>query len=223
MEAHDFGKVDYTVPMMSMPVWIGLLPHQVDGRAYLHAAPERIDMWRRILAADGSNALRVGLVWAGSPTHRRDAQRSIPVDALAPLWRVPGVAFYPVAPGREGDIAAMRSAGARLSELPEYREHFHDSAALVSALDVLVTIDSSPLHLGGAVGKPVLAMIDRASHWCWGEGETQPWYDSVRLVRQRAPGDWAPVVERVAAALSGRLAGCAATRDQQASALASLG
>lgn len=223
IEAHDFGAIDYSVGMMSMPAWIGLLPHHVDGRAYLDAAPERIDTWRQTLASDGTNALRVGLVWAGSPTHRRDAQRSIPVEALAPLWRLPNVAFYPVAPGREGDIAAMRSAGARIAGLPEYREHFHDSAALVSALDILVTVDSSPLHLGGALGKPVLAMIDRASHWCWGEGETQPWYDSVRLVRQRVPGDWAPVVQRVAAALSGRLIGRAAPEDQQASPLARLG
>lgn len=217
LEGYDFGTVDYTVGMMSMPLWIGLLPHQVEGRAYLDAAPERVDMWRRVLASDGGNALRVGLVWAGSPTHRRDSQRSMPIDALAPLWHLPNVAFYPVAPGREADIAAMRSAGARIANIPEYREQFHDSAAFVSALDVLVTIDSSPLHLGGALGKPVLAMIDCASHWCWGEDETQPWYDSVRLVRQRAPGDWAPVVDRVGAALSGWLVGRAAQEDQQAS------
>jgi hypothetical protein len=119
---------------MSMPLGIGLLPDQVDGRAYLDAAPERIEMWRRMLASDGTNALRVGLVWAGSPTHRRDVQRSIPVDALAPPWRLPDVAFYPVAPGREGDIAAMRSAGAHILALPDYQEHFHDSAAFVNAL-----------------------------------------------------------------------------------------
>ncbi|WP_321793497.1 tetratricopeptide repeat protein [Caballeronia sp. J97] len=223
LETHEFGTVDYTFGMMSMPLSIGLLPDQVDGRAYLDAAPQRIDMWRRMLASDGTNALRVGLVWAGSPTHRRDAQRSVPIEALAPLWSLPNVAFYPVAPGRDGDIAAMRSAGARIAGLSEYREHFHDSAALVSALDVLVTVDSSPLHLAGALGKPVLAMIDRASHWCWGTGETQPWYDSVRLIRQRAPGEWAPAVARVAAALSGRLAGGAAPEDQQASAPVSLG
>ncbi|BBU29472.1 hypothetical protein BTHE68_32060 [Burkholderia sp. THE68] len=134
LEGHDFGTVDYTVGMMSMPRWIGLLPQQVEGCAYPDAAPERVDMWRRKLASDGGNVLRVGFVWAGSPTHRRDSQRSIPIDALAPLW-----------------------------------------------------------------------------------DETQPWYDSVRLVRQRAPGDWAPVVDRVGAALSGWLVGRAAREDQQAS------
>jgi hypothetical protein len=66
-------------------------------------------------------------------------------------------------------------------------------------------------------------MIDRVSHWCWGNEETQPWYGPVRLIRQRVPGDWAPVVERVAAALSARLIGRAAPEDQQASALVSLG
>ncbi|SAK72454.1 TPR domain-containing protein [Caballeronia hypogeia] len=223
LETQDFGAVDYTVGMMSMPMWIGLLPNEVDGRAYLDAAPELIEAWRRVLAADGANALRVGLVWAGSPTHRRDAQRSIPLDALAPLWQLSGVVFHPVTPGRESDISAMRSAGARIAGLPEFREHFHDSAALVSALDVLVTVDSSPLHLGGALGKPVLAMIDRASHWCWGEGETQPWYDSVQLVRQRVPGDWAPVVGRIAAALNGRLTERAAQAHQHEPAGASRG
>jgi hypothetical protein len=57
------------------------------------------------------------------------------------------------------------------------------------------------LHLGGALGRPVLAMLDHVSHWCWGNAETQAWYDSVELFRQPRPGAWAPVVERVAARL----------------------
>jgi hypothetical protein len=74
-------------------------------------------------------------------------------------------------------------------------------AAHVSALDALLTIDSAPLHLGGALGRPVLAMLDHVSHWAWGNEETQLWYDSVDLFRQPQPGAWEPVVERVAAQL----------------------
>ncbi|KND62007.1 TPR repeat [Candidatus Burkholderia verschuerenii] len=207
VETHDFDAIDFTIGMMSMPYWLGLSPAEIDGRPYLDAEPSLVQTWRDRLADDGRERLRVGIVWAGSPTHRRDSQRSIPVDALAPLWQLSGVTFYPVAPGRDADIARMRAAGADIVDVTQhYREHFHDSAALVTALDALVTIDSSPLHLGGALGRPVLAMIDRASHWCWGTGETQPWYDSVRLVRQQKAGDWTPVVARVAADLAQRAA-----------------
>jgi hypothetical protein len=202
VEQQCFEGADFSVGMMSVPYWLGLMPDQVNGAPYLHADPHRVRTWRERVSADRTSALRVGLVWAGSPTHRRDSQRSIPVDALAPLWRLPNVAFYPVAPGRDADLETMRAAGASIVEVTQhYREDFHDSAALLTALDVLVTIDSSPLHLGGALGRPVLAMIDHASHWCWGIGETQPWYDSVRLIRQQKAGDWTPVVARVAAEL----------------------
>jgi hypothetical protein len=71
----------------------------------------------------------------------------------------------------------------------------------VTALDGLLTIDSAPLHLGGALGLPVLAMLDHVSHWCWGNAEMQAWYDTVELYRQPQPGAWSPVVERVAARL----------------------
>ncbi len=203
---HAFSGCDYSIPMMSMPFWLGLMPADIEGRAYLHADAERVAAWRCLLEEEGADNLRVGIVWAGSPTHRRDGQRSIPVDALAPLWRLSNVTFYPVAPGRDGDIAKMRAAGACVVEVAQhYRDNFHDSAALLTALDVLVTIDSSPLHLGGALGRPVLAMIDLASHWCWGTGETQPWYDSVQLLRQHVAGDWRPVVERVADELAQRV------------------
>jgi hypothetical protein len=210
VERDAFEAADFSVGMMSVPYWIGLMPDDVHGAPYLQADPHRVGTWRGLLNTGDSRALRVGLVWAGSPTHRRDSQRSIPVGALAPLWHLPNIAFYPVAPGRDADVENMRASGASIVDVTQhYREDFHDSAALLTALDVLVTIDSSPLHLGGALGRPVLAMIDHASHWCWGVGETQPWYDSVRLIRQEKAGDWQPVVVRVAAEL---------TRLQQASA-----
>jgi hypothetical protein len=69
-----------------------------------------------------------------------------------------------------------------------------------------VTIDSAPLHLGGALGHRVLAMLDHVSHWSWSKEETQPWYDSVELFRQPHPAQWAPVVERVAARLKTMMA-----------------
>jgi ADP-heptose:LPS heptosyltransferase len=156
-----------------------------------------------VRGADAQPAsLHVGLVWRGSPTHRRDAKRSIPLAELAPLLALPGVVFHPLTPGWSADVAAIAAQGCRVHDLTGFYEAgFDDVAAHVTELDAVVTIDSAPLHLGGALGAPVLAMLDHVSHWSWGNAQTQPWYDSVELYRQPEPGAWAPVVERVVARL----------------------
>ncbi|GAB2887121.1 tetratricopeptide repeat protein [Paraburkholderia jirisanensis] len=203
----------YALPMMSLPYEIGLLPEQVTGSQYLRADNGLIAAWREHVQAferanpqargERHRALRVGLVWSGSATHRRDAKRSVRLDALAPLADLQGVVFHPLTPGKEADTAALAAQGLAVCDLTaQYRNGFDDVAAHMSALDVLVTIDSAPLHLGGALGRPVLALLDHVSHWCWGIGESQNWYDSVELFRQPAPGEWGPVVARV----TGRLA-----------------
>ncbi|WP_260853936.1 hypothetical protein [Paraburkholderia sp. BCC1886] len=191
---------DFILPMMSLPLMLGFQPHQVCGTPYLRADATRVSAWReRILGSAPDARLNVGLVWRGSPTHRRDAKRSIPLTALSPLWKLPGVVFHPLTPGLHADVAALAEQGARVCDLSDgYLDGFDDVAAHLTVLDALVTIDSAPLHLGGALGRPVFAMLDHVSHWSWGNVEKQSWYDSVRLFRQPRPGDWAPVVDRVA-------------------------
>jgi tetratricopeptide (TPR) repeat protein len=208
IEDGPLGKLDYEpdygLPMMSVPHTLGLQAKQVRGAAYLQADPQRLAQWQaKVRAADDeAAALRVGLVWSGSPTHRRDGKRSIPLASLAPVLALPNVVFHPLTPGLSADVAAMTAQGYRVCDLTGlYEAGFDDVAAHVAALDAVVTIDSAPLHLGGALGRPVLAMLDHVSHWCWGNAETQPWYDSVELYRQPEPGAWAPVVKRVAARL----------------------
>ncbi|SIO58090.1 Glycosyltransferase family 9 (heptosyltransferase) [Burkholderia sp. GAS332] len=200
IEDGPLGQPHFGLPIMSVPSMLGLLPDHVRGAAYLYADASRVTAWReRVSAGDGQAArLHVGLVWSGSPTHRRDAKRSIPLAALAPVLALPNVVFHPLTPGRQTDVAALSALGYRVCDLTaHYQAGFDDVAAHVSALDAVVTIDSAPLHLGGALGRPVLAMLDRVSHWAWGNEETQPWYDSVALFRQPQPGDWEPVVARV--------------------------
>lgn len=208
IEDDALGKPHYGLPIMSVPSVLGLQPDQVRGAAYLYADASRVAGWRERVSTCGGEAARlhVGLVWSGSPTHRRDAKRSIPLAALAPVLALPNVVFYPLTPGRDADVAALNAHGYRVCDLTaHYQASFDDVAAHVSALDAVVTIDSAPLHLGGALGRPVLAMLDHVSHWCWGNEEAQPWYDSVELFRQPQPGAWEPVVERVAARLRAML------------------
>jgi tetratricopeptide (TPR) repeat protein len=204
IEDGPLGQPHYGLPMMSVPYILGLQPEAVRGTSYLHVDPERVAAWRdRVRAANVDTAtLQIGLVWCGSPTHRRDTKRSIPLAELAPVLALPDVVFHPLTPGLPEDVATLTAQGCRVRDLTgHYAAGFDDVAAHVSALDALLTIDSAPLHLGGALGLPVLAMLDHVSHWCWGEAETQPWYDSVEVYRQPRPGAWAPVVERVAARL----------------------
>ncbi|MFL9864313.1 glycosyltransferase family 9 protein [Paraburkholderia fungorum] len=204
IEDGPLGKPHFGLPIMSVPSVLGLQPEQVRGAVYLYADANRVAVWRERVSAWGEEAARlhVGLVWSGSPTHRRDAKRSISLAALTPMLTLPDVVFHPLTPGRSADVMAMTAQGYRICDLTGYYEAgFDDVAAHVSALDAVVTIDSAPLHLGGALGRPVLAMLDHVSHWCWGNQEAQPWYDSVELFRQPRPGAWEPVVERVVARL----------------------
>ncbi len=195
----------YVLPMMSVPYAIGLQPEQVQGAPYLRADGEKIAAWCarvRPAAEEGKRLRHIGLVWSGNPSHRRDAKRSIPLDSLAPLLALPGVVFHPLTPGKGGELAAMSGTHERMRDFTaHYVDGFDDLAAHVTALDALVTIDRAPLHLGGALGRPVFALLDHVSHWCRGVAETQPWYDTVELFRQPRPGDWGPVVERVVARL----------------------
>lgn len=207
IEDGPLGEPHFGLPMMSVPYALSLRPEAVNGVAYLQADVERVAQWRRRVRVTQQQrasecALQIGLVWSGSPTHRRDSKRSIPLAELAPVLALPDVVFHSLTPDRAADVAALTAQGYRLHDLSnQYTAGFDDVAAHMTALDAVLTIDSAPLHLGGALGRPVLAMLDHVSHWCWGTQETQPWYDSVELFRQPQPGEWAPVVERVAARL----------------------
>ncbi|NLP63747.1 hypothetical protein NH14_021810 [Paraburkholderia sacchari] len=193
------GKPDYCLPMMSVPFALRLKPGQVDGKRYLSADSSRAAAWKSHVRerTPRTEALQIGLVWRGDPAHRRDAQRSMTLAQLAPIFALPGVVFHPLTPAGPPLPASLPHCDLT----GDYRYGFDDVAAHVSALDAVVTIDSAPLHLGGALGVPVYAMLDHVSQWAWGTAEEQRWYDSVTLFRQPRPGDWRPVVERIAAAL----------------------
>jgi hypothetical protein len=151
---------------------------------YLHADPAP-------LARDGR--LAVGLVWRAGDW---DERRSIPFPLLAPLAEIPGIDLH------------VLQRGAALDEcLPDFgtRSGSDDvlhAARVMRALDLVITVDSMPAHLAGALGVPVWTLLIHEPDWRWMEGrEDSPWYPTMRLFRQPAPGDWASVIRRVAAEL----------------------
>lgn len=191
---------DLHCELMSLPLALGLRLDDLPVRtAYLRADPARVARWRARLA--GLPRPLVGLAWAGRPTHPRDAQRSLALADLAPLAQ-PGITFIGLQVGEASAQAASPPPGLNLVPLGQDIQDFDDTAAILTLLDVLVSVDSSPVHLAGALGCPAWALLPFASDWRWlRERRDSPWYPSLRLFRQPAPDAWQPVLEEVAVAL----------------------
>ena len=189
---------DAHAPLMSLP---GIFGTTLDGvpwsGPYVHADAQRVAQWP--LEAAGFKA---GLVWAGRPQQWDDRKRSIALHMLAPL-ALPGVSFYSLQKGEAAAQAAAPPAGMRLVDLSARLKDFSDTAALASQLDLLVTIDTSVAHLGGAMGLPTWVLTAHAPDWRYHLGRSDnPWYPSMRLFRQERDGDWSGAIAAAAAALS---------------------
>ncbi len=203
-EGAPLPAFDLHCPMMSLPLAFATTLETIPSAPYLAADPARTARWRDRLPSDGR---KVGLVWAGSPrigeprAHHADRRRSIPLAAFAPLAEVPGVRFVSLQKDAVADPAAASALG--LIDMMDQVTDFADTAALVAALDLVIAVDTSVAHLAAAMGKPVWLLSRFDGCWRWLAGRTDsPWYPSLRLFRQGAPGEWAPVIARVRAALA---------------------
>ncbi|MEA2777314.1 MAG: hypothetical protein QOF90_2720 [Acetobacteraceae bacterium] len=175
---------------------------------YLKADPARIAHWRhRLDATLPTGAKRIGLAWAGRPTHPNDHRRSMPLSRLEPLAGAGTAAFVSLQkPMPARDLAALpRFSG--MIDLSEDLTDFGETAALMENLDLIVTVDTAMGHLAGALGKPAWILIPKAADWRWMlDRDDSPWYPSVRLFRQQRPGDWDDVLDKLRAALGQELA-----------------
>ena len=174
---------------------------------YLRADPVQVDRWRGRLAALGPG-LKVGLSWTGGVPMTRRALRSIPLDQLLPVLRVPGVRFVSLqytADARDDADALHARHGIRIEHWPEAIVDYQQSAALVGALDLVVSVCTSIVHLGGALGRPVWVLAPVSPEWRYGfKGDSMAWYPSVRIFRQSEYGVWTPVIAAVAHELAAR-------------------
>ncbi|MFM0593947.1 glycosyltransferase family 9 protein [Paraburkholderia dilworthii] len=192
---------DVHCEMMSLPMVMGLKPADLPGQIpYLSADPQRLDKWQRRLA--GLPRPLVALVWAGRPTHVNDANRSMTLDQLAPLGHA-GVTFLSIQKGPAADEAVSPPAGMSLVSLSDEIEDFEDTAAILSIADLLISVDSSPVHLAGGLGRPAWVMLPMVPDWRWMlDRSDTPWYPSVRLFRQRQRADWSDIVAAMALELT---------------------
>ncbi len=202
---------DAAVPMLHLPWAFGTELGTVPGTVpYLRADPAKVAPWRVRLAE--LPGLKVGLVWAGEPrpdqtlANRIDRRRSVSLSALALLGRVPGVSLVSLQKGAGALQAVVPPPGMLLHDWTAELGDFADTAALMQALDLVITVDTACVHLAGALGRPVWLLNRYDSCWRWlRDRDDSPWYPTLRQFRQAAPGEWGGVVQRVAAALAERV------------------
>lgn len=189
--------VDFQVPMMSLPLPLGSLGWPPLSAPYLNPPDWKTKLWRERLSA--LPGLKVGLAWAGRPEHDNDANRSIPESLLSPLGSIAGVSFVSLQFG-SGKIENIPFC---LHDPSAGIEDFCDSAALVSQLDLVITVDSANAHLAGGLGIPFLLLLPWNPDWRWMRDRTDSiWYPTARIYRQKQPGQWEAVIEEIVSDLS---------------------
>ncbi len=207
----DVIDLEYTwhCPFISLPrVFAGIGDAAGRPVPYLRTDPARVAAMAALLPREPG--LRVGLAWGGAPrpsdpnAHGVDRRRSIGLAALAPLADLQGITFVSVQKGPYADQLSDAPPGLVLHDPMAQVQDMDDTASLLMSLDVVVTVDTSIVHLAGGLSRPTI-LLDRYDNcWRWLHGrEDSPWYPSVRIIRQARPGDWASVVQRLVAMLRG--------------------
>lgn len=192
-----FG-IDWHAPLLDLPYHFRTMLDTVPALpSYLAADADRAAALRA--QTPGTGGMRVGLNWSGNPKSPVERFRSPPLDAWGALAGIAGLDWICLQKGPGGD--ALARPGLALIETGE--ASLDETAALVATLDLVVTTDTAVAHLAGALGVPTFVVLHRAPDWRWLLGRADsPWYPSVRLFRQGNPGDWAPVLADVAAAVA---------------------
>ncbi|MDD2733795.1 MAG: tetratricopeptide repeat protein [Desulfuromonadaceae bacterium] len=189
-------SADVQIPLLSLPGIIRTELNSIpNATPYLLAPPERIAAWKEQIR--GEKTFHVGLCWSGRP--KPDPRRSCSLTQMTLLTNVAGVIFHSLQLGPDAEQVNTQPACMRLRDDTDMLTDFSETAALVSNLDLVISIDTAVAHLAGALGKPVWLLLPFAPDWRWLlKREDSPWYPTMRLFRQSRPGDWEEVMERVA-------------------------
>ena len=211
--ARYYSPVDVQLPLLSLPRVLKQPAFGQGGKPppYLRADPKLIDCWQSRLAGATKRRrgrpprvrpARIGLVWAGASAHPRDRIRSIPLAALAPLAR-DGVQFVSLQVGNAANQLQSPPTGMNILDMTADITDFADTAAILTQLDLIITVDTAVAHLAGAMGRPVWVLLASVPDFRWLLDRCDtPWYPSMRLYRQPQPADWSTPIAAIARDLS---------------------
>jgi len=196
---------DAVSPLLSLPHLFGTdilnIPAPIP---YLQVDEARQEHWRQRLANSAPAGLRkIGLTWAGNPSHRNDANRSLPFEHLAPLLKLPGIQWFALQVGNGREALAQHP---QIIDLGPELKDFSDTAAALEQLDLLITVDTSIAHVAGALGLPVWLLLPQVPDWRWLlDRDDSPWYPSLTLWRQSGHDQWPALLARLGQHLQGLL------------------
>ena len=204
VDANDLGlKFDVHIPLLSAPYAFQTDYATIPGqRPYLKVEPDLIEFWWNKIGSDG---LKIGICWQGS-TGRIDAGRSFAVTEFSGLSGIPGVRLISLHRGEGESQLANLPADMIVETLgPDFDagpQAFMDAAAAIACCDLVITSDTAIAHLAGALGVPTWVALKFFPDWRWLLNRADsPWYPSMRLFRQPAPGDWKSVFQEMKQAL----------------------
>jgi tetratricopeptide (TPR) repeat protein len=198
-DGQPLPQFDVHCPLLSLPglmhTTLSTIPADIP---YLKSDHILVEAWRARLTGEPF-ALKVGIVWAGNPTHARDYDRSLPLSAFAPLAETMGVRFFSLQKGIPAAQARMPPPAMELIDHTADLIDFADTAALISSLDLVIAADTAVAHLAGALGRPVWVLLPTNPDWRWMlDRPDSPWYPAMRLFRQIRRGDWSTPMNAIA-------------------------
>lgn len=180
---------------MSLPYIFDMTATSIPGKAgYLQVPPESQEYWRRRVVETGApNRLKIGFAWSGNPRHRADRRRSLSVDLLVRyLGTLNGVEAFSMQTYVPASVEGV------FNDFSDELITLADTSALIQEMDLIISVDTSIVHMAGALAKPTWLLLPYRYDWRWGlEGEENPWYDSVKVIRQQTNGDWSSVLDEV--------------------------
>jgi tetratricopeptide (TPR) repeat protein len=192
---------DYYCPIMSLPLAFKTTLANIPATTpYLYADQQKVADWQTMLG--NKNRLRVGLVWSGNKNHSRDSDRSLTLALLQPLLSLP-VEFHTLQKEIRREDAETLAAFPQLKQHEQRLVDFSDTAALITCLDLVISVDTSVAHLAAALGKPVWILLTYLPDFRWLLGRSDsPWYPTAKLFRQTEIGNWSSVIDEVIQELS---------------------
>lgn len=194
----DAPHVDCHAALLSLPGLMGTTIKSIPADVpYLHPPAWRMEKWQGI-ARTWPNGLKIGIAWRGSPEHARDDLRSPGLKPFMKLTEDTRVTLISLQKqGGVEELATIVGANEIMDPTSQI-DDFADTAALMVNLDAVVSCDSAPLHLAGAMRIPAFAVLPHVAEWRWGQtGDTTPWYPGMSLVRQRTPGNWEGIFSEI--------------------------
>ena len=194
---------DLHIPMMSLPLAFATRPDTIPGELYLRAPEAERGRWAQRLGP--ARRARVGLCWSGSAGQKDDRWRSIPLEQLRPLFDIDADLYALQTEIRDADRETLRASP--IEDLSAELDSYADTAAVMEAMDLVITVCTSAANLACGLGRPTLVMLGAMADWRWGlDAHASPWQPTARLFRQAAVSDWAEVIAAVRAEAEARLA-----------------